>query len=100
MDKNGYNPSIIQQDTSCCYLCGRSAGKLDRHEPLQGFNRQKSKRYGLWVVLCHRPCHMQIAHGDPAVANRLKREAQQAAMTHYGWTTDEFIGLFGRNFIC
>ena len=100
MDRNGYIASIMQDDTSVCYLCGRSAVKLDRHEPLQGPNRQKSKRYGLWVSLCHRPCHLDVAHGDPETMNWLKRQAQIDAMNYYGWTTEQFIELFGRNFIC
>lgn len=97
-DRNGYSLSIMQDDTTRCYLCGNRAGKLDRHEPCQGRNRRISKAYGMWVALCHRPCHLEIAHGDKAVADMLKQRAQIAAMNTYGWTKEEFIKRFGRNY--
>lgn len=96
---NGYRPSILQDDTSRCYLCGCPAGKLDRHEVLPGRNRQKSKYYGLWVCLCHETCHMGLAHRDKAVADMLKERGQIAAMTRYGWTVQDFINKFGRSYI-
>ena len=54
LDGNGYAKSILQEG-SCCHLCGHngSMDKLDRHEVFGGPDRAKSKRYGLWVLLCH-----------------------------------------------
>lgn len=100
-DRNGYSPSIIQEDTSSCYLCGRRDRKLDRHEPFGGPYRQKSKRFGMWVVLCHHPCHegREGAHGNPAVNRDLRAAAQRAAMHTYGWTTADFIREFGKNYL-
>ena len=99
-DRNGYAPSIIQSDTSSCFLCGRMDRKLDRHEPFGGPYRQKSKSYGMWVVLCHYPCHEGStgAHGCFEVNRELRAEAQRAAMKTHGWTTADFIREFGKNY--
>lgn len=99
MDKNGYNESILQDDLTCCFLCGRSDRKLDRHEPLQGAFREKSKADGLWVLLCHVPCHEGKAHGDRKTREYLCRYAQSVAMEHYGWTTEEWIARYGKNWV-
>lgn len=99
MDRNGYNPSIMQQDLTRCYLCGRSCEKLDRHEPFNGPYRQKSKKWGMWVMLCHWTCHENGVHAHPMEANRLRAEAQQRAMDYYNITTDEFIKEFGKSFL-
>lgn len=98
-DRNGYNPSIVQEDLTRCYLCGRSSGKLDRHEIFPGRNREKSKHYGLWVVLCHDTCHLGLAHGDRSVAAMLKTQGQIKAMQTYRWSVKDFIGRFGRSYV-
>ena len=98
-DHNGYNASILQDDTNCCYLCGRRSGKLDRHEIYGASNRKKSKALGLWVVLCHRPCHLELAHGDRDTMDLLHRRGQIAAMNHYMLDRKEFINLIGRSYI-
>ena len=99
LDRNGYAPSIMQKDLTRCYLCGRSSEKLDRHEPLCGAYRAKSKRYGLWVMLCHWTCHLNGAHAHGEISQLLKQEAQQRAMDYYGLTTDEWIESFGKNYL-
>lgn len=99
MDKNGYNPSILQDDLNYCYVCGRSCEKLDRHEILGGSNRKKSKAYGLWVMLCHDSCHLNGVHAYPKQYEYLKIKAQRVFMKHYGWSKEEFRQLFGRNYI-
>lgn len=101
LDRNGYAPSILQNDTSFCYLCGRRDRKLDRHEPFGGAYRDKSKALGLWIVLCHEDCHegRNGAHGDPAVNRILRQEAQRAAMKTYGWTMNDWHREFGKSFI-
>lgn len=97
--KNGYAPSIMQDDISFCYRCGRRDRKLDRHEPFGGAFRDKSKALGMWIVLCHDDCHegRNGAHGDPAVNEQYRQEAQRAAMNAYGWSTKDFIREFGKN---
>lgn len=102
LDRNGYAPSIIQTDTSECYLCKRRSTKLDRHEPFGGALRPKSKRLGMWVSLCHDSCHIYgdySAHGNIGVGNRLKRAAQRAAMRTYHWTMAEWMREFYKNYL-
>ena len=102
LDANGYAPSIIQDSYDSCWLCGMSGSNLNRHEVFGGPYREKSKRLGLWVVLHHEPCHVygaQAIHQNPENNRRLKAEAQQAAMDHYGWTVQDFIFEFGKNYL-
>lgn len=101
LDRNGYAPSILQQ-AQCCWRCGAAGGKLDRHEVFHadagGALRAKSKRYGLWVLLCHDTCHINGVHRDAEFDHRLKRYAQGMAQAEYGWSTETFIKEFGKNF--
>lgn len=99
MGENGYSPSIMQTDLTRCYLCGRSDQKLDRHEPFNGAYRQKSKQWGMWCMLCHWTCHQNGVHANGDMARRLRAEAQQCCMDHYGLSTDEFIKEFGKSFL-
>lgn len=106
MDANGYNPSIMQHDLSRCYICGRSDEPLHRHEVFhadkKGVLREKSKSWGLWVVLCGFRCHelgKYAVHRCRDTDLMLKREAQQRAQDYYGISTDEFIEIFGRNYL-
>lgn len=106
IDRNGYSPSIMQSDLTRCYLCGRSDEKLDRHEILHsdmvGKQRAKSKRFGLWVCLCHARCHelgKYAVHRNRETDLMLKREAQQRAMDYYGLTTDEWIAEWGKSYL-
>lgn len=100
LDKNGYAYSIVQLNTDCqCYFCSKS-NKLNRHEVFQGVGlREKSKRYGLWVSLCI-DCHSYI-HNNPLSqkATSLNENAERLALEHYGWTTDDFIRIMGKNYI-
>lgn len=99
LDRNGYAPSIMQDDLTVCFLCGASGRKLDRHEPFGGANRQKSKAHGMWCMLCHEPCHLSIVHREAEENNRLKVKAQRLAMEKYGWTKDDFIRKYGKNYV-
>ena len=99
MDRNGYNPSIMQTDLGKCFRCGRTTGKLDRHEIYGNANRQKSKRLGLWVVLCHQDCHLDGVHAQKKIADALKQAGQVAAMQTYHWTKEQFIQEIGRNYL-
>lgn len=106
MDKNGYAPSIMQDTIfePLCHLCGANGAldKLDRHEIFGGPYREKSKRLGLWVLLCHNDCHIfgpLAAHNNASTALRLKQEAQRRAMEAYGWSIEDFIREFGKNYL-
>lgn len=102
LDRNGYSPSIVQRFPDRCYLCGRSDEKLDRHEIFGGANRDKSKRLGLWVLLCHERCHIfgkYAVHQNAEKDLKLKRDGELAACSHYGWMPDTFIAVIGKNYI-
>lgn len=97
LDKNGYAPSIVTFDTNCCFLCGGQDEKLDRHECFGGAMREKSKRLGLWVPLCHNRCH---EYGPNAVhSNRESRTyCQQAAQKRRCRNTDGAKKILSANF--
>lgn len=101
VDKNGYAPSIIPDHSETqCWLCDcNGRGKMDRHEIFFGPNREKSKRLGLWVHLCHEDCHLNGVHYSKYLDNLLKAEAQRCAMKEYGWTKEQFIKEIGKNYL-
>lgn len=96
LDRNGYAPSIIQEDHSKCYIC-KSAEGLQRHEPFnQTANREKSKNLGMWVTLCS--CCHHLCHNYPRnYGQTMKREMQSRAMQYYGWSFDDWHERFGKS---
>ena len=93
--------SIIQKDREHCFICGKNGGYwgLDAHHVFFGSNRKKSDKYGLIVFLCHDTCHLNGVHKNAKVDRAVKKVVQQRAMQHYGWTTEEFIKIFRKNYI-
>lgn len=97
MDRNGYSQSVVQRRQERCYLCG-VGGDLARHEPLDGIGRRKkSKALGLWVCLCP-GCH-DLSHRDRRTQDILRAECEEAALREYGWTIQDFINEFGKNYL-
>lgn len=94
-----YASSILQDDQTRCYRCGRCDQHLDRHEIFGGSNRKKSASMGLWVVLCHDRCHLNGVHKDGDLMRQMRSEGQRAAMLWYGMTKEEFIQEFGKNYV-
>ena len=87
-----------------CWLCGRNGARdpLDRHHIFGGSRRDKSDRMGLVVFLCHRRCHLegkQAVHRNPATMRRLHQYGQREAMAAMGWTVEDFIREFGKNYL-
>ena len=99
LDRNGYAPSVVQADTSRCFMCMRSGVKLDRHEIFGNALRAKSKRMGLWVALCHEPCHLTHAHGNAQVMDWLHRVGEQACIEKYDFTIPMFRREFYNNYL-
>ena len=102
LDSNGYAPSLLSASDRCL-LCHRTNGKLDRHEVFGSALRDKSKKYGLWVTVCHE-CHLTRLHGweyDPLHDRRaaMRRVAQRVAMDTYGWTVEEWRERFYKNYL-
>ena len=80
-----------------CYICGRPAHHT--HHVFGGVGRRKqSDIYGLTVRLCPE-CHANIHH-RPTDYRWLKAEFQQKAMKENGWSVEDFIKKFGRNYLC
>ena len=73
-----------------------------RHEVFFGSsNRQLSIKYGLIVFLppeLHNMSNKGV-HFDHNFDLQLKQIGQATAMKYYGWSKEEFIKVFGRNFI-
>lgn len=87
-----------------CWLCGAngSSDPLDRHHIFGGSFRKKSEKYGLVVYLCHKKCHIFgpiSAHQNKETMDRLHEYGQRRAMQENGWTVDDFIKEFGKNYI-
>ena len=91
--------SIIQQE-NFCYLCGANYW-LEEHHVFGAANRKLSEHYGLKVKLCHY-CHNEPPNGvhhNATVNNELKARVQKIAMEKYGWTVEDFIRIFGKNYL-
>lgn len=87
-----------------CWLCGRNGSDdpLDRHHIFPGAYRSKSERYGLVVYLCHNRCHIfgkYAVHNNADTMLRLKQYGQRKAMSEQGWSVEDFIREFGKNYI-
>lgn len=97
--------SIIQDEPDRCYLCGRPAvygDPLDKHHVFGGPNRSLSEKYGLTVYLHHNTCHIfgeDSVHTNKEVREKLQWEVQELAMEHYGWTVEDWIKIFGMNYL-
>lgn len=81
--------SIVQADTSKCYLTGLTT-HLDRHHCMPGTaNRRKAEEDGLWVMLNH-DIHMYLHNTSEGrkKLTELEKEAQRCyekAHSHEEW---------------
>lgn len=93
--------SIMQTDKSHCYICKGNGGYwgLDEHHVYQGANRKLSEKYGLKVYLCHIKCHLEGVHNNSTLDHKLKAHVQRKAMEHYNWSIEDFIRIFGKNYL-
>lgn len=79
------------------YLSGDTRN-LEKHHIMNGANRDKSERFGLWVWLTHDE-HMKL-HGTPEgakLARTLKAEAQEAFEKYY--SRERWMKEFRRNYL-
>lgn len=95
--------SIIQEDKTKCYICGKNASAdyfgLDEHHVFFGPNRQVSEKYGLKVYICHDSCHLNGVHQNAKLCKSLQAKVQKIAMKHYGWDMETWRSLFGKNYL-
>lgn len=87
-----------------CWLCGRngSADPLDKHHAFGGPYRKKSEKYGAVVYLCHFSCHIfgpDAVHRNAETALKIHQYAQRKVMKEQGWTAEQFIHEFGKNYL-
>lgn len=91
----------IMQKEKVCYVCGTTTW-LEEHHIFEGTaNRKLSEKYGLKIYLCHKH-HNEVPDGihfDKWLRDRTKQEAQKIFMEHYDKTTEDFIKIFGKNYI-
>lgn len=84
-----------------CFLCGGTTN-LDRHHIFGGAFRKKSEKYGLTVHLCHHACHIfgpDAVHQNRETMLKVKQYGQRKAMEENGWSADDFIREFGKNYL-
>lgn len=75
---------------------------LDKHHCFGGALRKKSERYGLTVYLHHDRCHIfgeNAVHKNARINRKVQAFAQKKAMDHYGWSIEDFIKEFYKNYL-
>lgn len=87
-----------------CWSCGRNGAQdpLDRHHIFGGAYRDKSEKYGLVVLLCHNRCHIfgpNAVHQRADIMQSLHEWGQEKVMKEQGWTIEDFVKEFGKNYI-
>ena len=91
----------IMQTKKECYICGTTIW-LEEHHVFGGTaNRKMSEKYGLKIYLCHRH-HNEPPDGihfDKWLRDRIKSEAQRKFMEYYNKTKEDFIVIFGKNYL-
>lgn len=89
----------IMQNEKECYLTGAKTG-LHEHHIFGGSNRKLSEKYGLKIWLTYEN-HIgeNGIHFNKEFSIAMKQEAQRRAMQYYNWTKEEFIKIFGRNYL-
>lgn len=91
--------------TGCsCWLCGKNGtgDPLDKHHIFGGAYRKKSEKLGLVVYLCHNECHIfgkKAVHSCRETMDELHKYGQKMAMRKHGWTKEEFMLEFGKNYL-
>lgn len=90
--------SIIQTVKRCA-VCHATLD-LHRHHIFAGSDRALSEKYGLIVWLCARHHNMSSegVHNNIALDRKLKAIAQRRAMKHYGWSVEDWLKIFRRNY--
>ena len=91
--------SILQTEKRC-FLCG-SYNWLEYHHIFGAARKKLSEKYGLMVYLCHY-CHNEPpdgVHHNKESRLYLQRTAQQKAMQYHDLSVEDFIGIFGKNYL-
>ena len=94
--------SIIQKE-KVCFLCSRNGATdpLEQHHIFGASNRKLSEKYGLKIWLCGNNCHRNgssAVHQNRTTADQIKAAGQAKWEETYG-TREDFLRLFGRNYL-
>ena len=92
--------SILTDDLEHCIICGKAP--VNKHEIFGGRNRQTSIKWGLVIPLCvseHHKGNIEGIHKDKELDRFWKRKGQLAYMKHYNKSVEEFISVFGQNYL-
>ena len=84
--------SILTNDLSYCYLCGKPKNHL--HEVFFGKNRVNSMKWVCVVPLCA-CCHLKV-HSNIELDLKLKKLCQKRFIEVYD---DDFLSIFRKNYI-
>lgn len=93
LEKNRF--SIFTDNLNICMFCGMKA--TDLNEIFRGRNRQNSMKYGAVIPLCRR-CHCKITD-NYNLEMKWKIKGQEKIMNYYNMNIEEFINIFGRNYL-
>lgn len=82
-----------------CVVCGTNYN-LHRHHIYGASNRKHSEEYGCWCYLCARHHNMSNdgVHFSKTLNLKLKQQCQRAFEYQVG-TREDFLKIFGRNFL-
>lgn len=89
--------SILRTEKGKCYMCGKIGFTHEHHIFPGTANRRLSEEHGLKVYLCPH-CH-ELMHSDEQFALILKRHGEKMWMLENKRTIEDFIKVFGKNYI-
>lgn len=87
--------SIVQDDTSKCYLCGRS-GYLHEHHVMNGKGWRKLADEDRLVLYLCPACHEYI-HSNAEIRKELKSLAQLRYLESH--TYEDWMKRYGKNYL-
>lgn len=100
MGTRGKIMKSIIQDTKECFITGQTTG-LHKHHIFGGANRDLSEKYGLTIWLISQLHNMggdKCVHQNKELMQLVRRTGQLAFERVHG-TREDFIKIFGRNYL-
>lgn len=92
----------ILQTRKECFLTGK-VGKLHEHHVFGAGLRKTSEKYGLKIWLVPELHNMapdgNDVHHNRQLSDSIKKYAQKMAMFHYGWSMNDWMRLFHKNYL-
>lgn len=87
--------SIFTTDFNECIECHKTSEKIkiDKHEVFGGAYRQTSIKWDMIIPLC------RCCHDDEKIEKKWEKIGQQTFMDYYNMNEEEFIKIFGWNYL-